>query len=412
MSAYTEVYKNLVQKGLVDEAYPVDGLCVQLPNGWYGIHAIIDNYANQLKEIGYDEEMVPSVATNTIYSKVPQELQGNVVENVFKITHTGLHKLDDPYFMANRPDLILPQIEMNNARSYRNLPILRIAGGFRYNNLTATNKYALITDIEQPAKDVVGIVFSEQDYLAEVKRDLDILYKILREDCKLTTFSVRRHHSIVVFAIFPNGQVLEIATVRLYYQSLSEALDFKVLGPDGKFQFPHIFNINIGSRAFAASVVAHSTADRIVLPKALMRAHGVAYNFPVDLKTVRVDLINKDFTQERFNRQLEQGLVFALVKADNGVKVITESGETVVAEAELEQKLTEILDAREKKIEEQSNAAYAKLYSENISFVDSEDAKLEEGKVILGLVMKEQDNISVPEEKKYAVAVPLVELHH
>lgn len=411
MSSYTETYKNLFNKGLVDEAYPVDGLCVQLPNGWYGIHAIIDNYTNQLKEIGYDEEMVPSVSTNQIFSKVPENLQGSAVENVFKITHTGLHKLDDPYFMATRPDLILPQIEMNNARSYRNLPIRRISGGFRYNNRTEGNSYALVTDIEQPAKDVIGIVFTEQEYLAEVKRDLDILYKIIREDCKLNTFSVRRHHSIVVFAVFPNGQVLEIATVRLFYQALSEALDFKVLGPDGKFANPYVFNINIGSRAFAATVVAHSTNDKVILPKNIMRAHGVAYNCPVTLKNIRVDIVNKEFTKERFALQIEQGLVFALVKADNGIKVLTEDAEVVVAEADLEAKLAEILDAREKKIEEASNAAYAKLFAESVSYVDSEDAKLEDGKVILGLMMKEQDNINVPEEKKYAVAVPLVPLH-
>lgn len=143
-----------------------------------------------------------------------------------------------------------------------------------------------------------------------------------------------------------------------------------------------------------------------------MRAHGIAYNCPINLKSIRVDLVNKEFTKERFALQNQQGLVFVLVNNDNGIKVLTEDNEFVVGENDLEAKLTEILDAREKKIEEASNASFAKLFSENVSFVNSEDAKLVDGKVVLGLMMKERDLITVPEEKKYAVAIPLVPIHH
>jgi prolyl-tRNA synthetase len=407
-ASYAEEYKKLVSKGLVDEAYPVDGLCVQLPNGWYGIHAIIDKYANLLKEYGYDEEMVPSVSTNHIFDQVPENLQGDIKETVLKITHTGLKALEEPFFMGARPDLVLPAIEMINARSYRNLPIRRIVGGFRY--ITHEKKeYALVTDTEQPAKDIIGIVFNLQEYEAEVKRNLEILLKILKEDCKLNTFSVRRHHSISVFAVFPNNEVLEIVTIRLYYQALAEALKLTVLGPDNKQTPPYIFDINIGSRAFAATVVTHSS-EKIVLPKNIMRAHGVAYQMEVAFDNVRVDNINKPYTPERFNLAVEQGIVFALVKDEKGVKIITVDGEEVLPLENVEARLLEILDKRDAAIEEASNKKFEQQYKESVQIVDEEKAP--EGKVVLGLVMKDQTCIDVPEEKKYAVATLLVPIHH
>ena len=415
MSSYAEEYKNLVAKGIVDEAYPVDGLCVELPNGWFGIHAIIDKYARLLKEYGYEEEMIPSVSTGGIYNDVPENLQGNVKETVLKITHTGLKKLEEPYFMCARPDLVLPAIDMINARSYRNLPIRRISDGFRYLTYDdCKDKYALITDIEQPAKDIIGIVFNLEEYEAEVKRNLEILHKILEEDCKLNTFSTRRHHSISVFAIFPNGQVCEVCTVRLYYQALSEALKLTVLGPDNKQTPPYIFDIHVGSPAFAATIVAHSTKDKVVLPKELNRCHGVAYQMEVHYDKVRVDNVNKPFTQERFALALEQGALFALVKDEKGVKIITPAGEEVVAEDAVEAKLAEIVDKREVEIKEEGDKKYNELYNANIQVVDKEEAP--EGKVVLGLVMKDQTCIDIPfkddEAKKYIVASPLIPIHH
>jgi prolyl-tRNA synthetase len=407
-ASYAEEYKKLIHKGLVDESYPIDGLCVQLPNGWYGIHSIIDKFANILKEYGYEEEMIPSVSTNHVFDQVPEKIQGDIQETILKITHTGLKPLEEPYFMGARPDLILPSLDLINARSYRNLPIRRIVSGFRY--ITHEKKeYALITDTEQPATDVIGIVFNLQEYEDEVKRNLEILFKILKEDCKLNTFAVRRAHSISVFAIFPNNQVLEVVVIRLYYQELAEALKLTVLGPDNKQTPPYIFNISIGSRAFAATVVTHSK-ENVVLPKNVMRAHGVSYQMEVAFDNVRVDNINKPYTKERFLAAVEQGVIFALLKDDNGVKIITVDGEEVLPMEKVEARLIEILNKHDELLEKASNEKFEQQYKESVQIVDEEKAP--EGKAVLGLIMKDQTSIEVPEEKKYAVATLLVPIHH
>jgi hypothetical protein len=405
---YAEEYKKLFSKGLIDADYQVDGLCVQLPNGWYGIHAIFDKFTDILKEYGYEEEMVPSLSTSHIFDQVPEKIQGDIKETILKITHTGLKELEEPYFMGARPDLILPSLAMISARSYRNLPIRRIVGGFRY-IVHEKKEYSLITDTEQPAKDIIGIVFNLEEYEAEVKRNLEILHKILKEDCKLNTFSVRRDHSIAVFAIFPNNQVLEIVTVRLYYQELAEALKLTVLGPDNKQTPPYIFNINIGSRAFAATVVSHST-DNVVLPKNMMRSHAVSYQLEVEFDKVRVDLIDKPYTKERFQHAVEQGIVFALAKDEKGVKIITVDSEEVLPLEKVEARLIEILDKREAALEEASNKKFEQQFKEHVQIVDEEKAP--EGKTVLGIIMNDQNCIKVPEEKKYAVATLLVPIHH
>jgi len=407
---FAEEYRSLFSQGLVDEAYPLESCCVQLPNGWYGINSVLNHIQRALMELGYEEEMVPSVSTNTIYNEVPKEFKTNVVESALQVTHTGLHKLDEPLLMSARPDLIVPQIEKILARSYRNLPIKRIIGGFRYTNPSKHENYPLITDIEVTTKDVTAILFTEKEYKKEIKTVMGILMSFLKDQCKLNAFCVRRGYIISVFAALPNHKTLEIATLRLYGQKLAETLKFSVLSPSNTQTSPYIFNLTLTSRIFAAIVLTHSHDQKVVLPKYIMRAHGVSFGIDCSsIKSLRIDLNNQQFTSERFQKLRSQGFAFALVPSDDKVRIIKCCGEEVVVSKEdLEAALNEYIDQRESHIDTQSKQNYAD-WAKEIQF--SSEPIAAECFSVLGAKIDETFSTLEPIEPiSFAIAQSLVPL--
>ena len=132
MTDFIQQYKEIVSLGLVDDRYPLDHACVHLANGWYGIDSVLTGFQNILNKYEYDEMLLPTISTSGFFKSIPDELKDNIDQRVLTITHTGLHKLDEPLYLSGRPELITPQVEKFNARSYRVLPIRRALRYFRY----------------------------------------------------------------------------------------------------------------------------------------------------------------------------------------------------------------------------------------------------------------------------------------
>ena len=242
---YVDDVKLLFSQGLVDEEYPLERACVQLPNGWYGINTILNDMCKELSDFGYEEVMVPSVSVNTVFNGIPEEFLEDSIKTALPVTHTGLHKLEEPLLMSRRPDLILPIIEKNFLRTYRNLPVRRIIGGFRYNLQMDVEHYPLITDNEITTKDFVGIFFTEKEYNNEIQEILKIFTKLIDEKCKIKYFVVSRPNKIIFCTPLSNGSILEFAILYLFGQKLSEGVDLKVLSPSNTQFAPFIFNFSI-----------------------------------------------------------------------------------------------------------------------------------------------------------------------
>ena len=369
---FASEYRQLLGNGIVDTAYPVDGLLVQLPNGWHGIHEVLKGFSARLGNYGYTLEMIPSICTPDTYANLPPEISEGVVDKAFPVTHTGFTKLDIPYLMGARPDLIVPQIEKLTARSYKNLPVRRICDGFRYFKMDAPEYYPLITDLEQSAIDAVGIFYSEEEFEAEIAKLLGDFEAIARDLLRISTFTVKHARGVSVYTTIPNGTVLEIVKVRNFGRSLSEAISFTVLGPDNRQAAPFIFDFHIDSRTFAASVVAHANGTNVVLPSALTRSHAVSFGVDCSaFTTVRVDKLSGQYSDERFAKLKMQGVVFALLPAENGVLVKGDDLEQVVPQENLEGFLAEILERRDAQLTEKEKALFQERMSA-VQIIESE----------------------------------------
>lgn len=392
-TAFLQQYKEIVSLGLIDDRYPLEHTSVQLPNGWYGIDSILTGFQNILGRYEYDEMLVPTISTSSIFKNIPDEIKNNVDQQVLTITHTGLHKLDDPLYLSLRPELVTPQIEMFNARSYRDLPIRRALRYFRYMKPKATQEAPLITDIEYPALDAEGIFATEEEYKAEAAKIIADFNKFLEEKLKLSFFTARTKYALVYYIILPDSNVLEVARMNYLDRALSESIHFTVLESNNKPAPPLIFDLSITSKIFAGVVASHSIPHKVILPMHCMRTFGTSYGVDVsklDSKKVRIEVSHRPYTPERFHSLIEQGGVFALkpTENENQVCLVTEDKETVVEASQLEAKIIEIMEEREKKIAEREKQLFKDLHDKAVQYI-AKDAQVAEGFCVLGT--KEDD---------------------
>ena len=399
MSDFIDHYQKIINQGLVDNRYPLDHVCVQLPNGYFGIESILSGFQKVTDRFLYDEMLIPTVSTNIVFKQIPDEIKEGVDEKILTITHTGLHKLDDPYYLSGRPELVAPQIEKFNVRSYRDLPIRLALRYFRYMKPSFSREVSLITDIEFPALDAEGIFATEEEYKEESQKILQEFKKFVQDKLKISLFAAKKKYSVVYYTVLPNETVLEVARMNYFDRDLAQALTFKVLEANNKFAPPFIFDLNITSKLFAGVVAAHSVNDYVVLPMHCMRVFGTSFGVDnsiiQNLKNIRVDQSKFEFSQERFQKLLLEGNVFALKPADNGqVCIITRDGESVVAAEQLEAKLMEIMQKRENEIESQEQELFKTKFNKAVQYI-AKDAAVPEGYAVLGTKEDDENTLVV-----------------
>lgn len=389
MAQYHETLQNILRNGIVDDRYPLDHACVQLPNGWYGINETLSGFQKILDKYEYDEMLVPSLSTKAVFADVPVELKGNVEKEAGTITHLGENAVEDNQvlIMSARPDLVIPQIDKLNARSYRDLPCRRIQRYFRYVNSKAPFEVSLITDTELPALDAVGIFAIQEEYDAEIKVLKEDLNKFITENLKLSTFITIQQYAIIFNTILPNGQVFEVARINTFAQKLSESIKFQVLERNNKPACPFILSVHISCHAFIASVAVHSTEEKIVLPKAVLRAYGTSYNkiVPTNISEdlqAHIDKSHLEFTPERWAKQVQQSSVFAITAENNGVYTVhTESGDSQVNAGQLESFINNLLAKRETSLSELEKAKFAEQIKTAIQWIPKAESA---GKSVFG----------------------------
>ena len=392
---FAKTFQEVLKLGLVDDRYPLDHACVQLPNGWYGIDSIITGFSDLLTARDYEEMLLPTVSTKIIFNSIPPALKGNIDERVLRITHTGKHALEEPFYLSGRPELVVPQVEKMNCRSYRDLPVRRLMKGFRYIKSTIEPEVSLITDTEFPAVDCEAILASEEEYIAERDMLVAEFGKFVEEKLKLTMFTAETDYARIYFVVLPNGTAMEVARLRLFGKDLCEAVQFQVLEPNNKFMSPYTVDLNITAKLFAGCVASHSAPGKVVLPMHVMRTFGTVFGELGEFTKIRVEKSHLPFTEERFAKLIAQGGVFALIPADGKVEIKTEKGSEVVERAAVEDKILEIMAVRDAELVKKEKELYETKFKQAVQFIPK-DAPAPEGFTIVGRKQGEPEvNVAV-----------------
>lgn len=396
-SEFVKNYQEIIRKGMADDRYPLLHVNIQLPNGWYAIDSVLTDLSNVLtNKYEYDEMLVPTITTKASYKDVSPELKENIEEKVVKITHTGLNKLEEPFYLSGRPDLIVPQVVKLIARSYRDLPTRRLLRYFRYIDQKYPEEVSLITDIEFQALDAEGIFATEEDYtreLANVQRDFE---EFLDAKLHLRTLKVRKGISTVYYVILPNNSVLEVARIYEFGQALSKSIGFTVLESNNKPNEPYIFDLNVTQKIVGAIVATNTEGGRVVLPRHCMRVHGTAYGVELPaMSGVRVECLRKEFTADLHRRRIEEGQYFSIKPCGDGsVTVVLASSEETVALSALESRLTEIAAAEDAKLAARASAEFESRLAHAVQYVAA-GAPVPDGFAVLGEKIDEPEKVVV-----------------
>jgi hypothetical protein len=383
--SFAEHWQNLLRQGFIDDRYPLSHSCVQLPNGHYGIRAVLDGFAEVLTRRNYEELLLPTISVNNVFNAVPQTLKNQTEATAIPITHTGIHSLDVPYSLSTRPDLVIPQIIQISARSYRDLPVRLIQKGFRYATSTTAIDVSLVTDTELSAIDAESIFANENEYLIESETLIQEFDTFLTEKLRLSTFSVHDGISKVWWAILPDHSVIEVARLRKYGQELSTALGFKVLQPNNHHEFPYILNFTLTSTLFAVLVAVHTQG----LPMYLLRTFGTSHGVDVTpYSRLRFDLSTRPFTG-RF-----QGL-FVIEPGDcDRITLRSQERSETIDSDDLEERVLESLSVREANISISERCGFLVKYETAIR-VQADEYSEVDGLTVLGFLREDgRDRVS------------------
>lgn len=394
---FVEKYQKVIRKGIADDRYPLPHTNIQLPNGWYAIDSVLSNLSALLtSKYEYDEMLVPTITTKASYKDISNELKEGVEDKVIKITHTGLNKLDDPFYLSGRPDLIVPQVVKLIARSYRDLPTRRLLRYFRYIEQKYPEELSFITDIEYQALDAEGIFATEEDYQKELVKVQADFENFLNEKLHLHTFKVKKGISTIYYVILPNLRVLEVARIYEFKQALSKSIGFTVLESNNKPNEPYIFDLNVTQKIVGAMVAINTENENVVLPSYCMRVHGTSYGIKLpEMKDVRIEYIKKDFKPEVHKKHIESGEYFSIKpNGEDKVTLVLESTEETVELKSLEARLTEIVKAHDEKLAQKAKETFENNMATAVQYV-TKGAQIPEGFVELGEKIDEPEKIVI-----------------
>lgn len=374
MADFQAQYQDLFSKGIVDSSYPINNTSVLLPNGLFGVRSILRSFASIFESFGYFIEMIPSFSIDTIFGEDSQDSQTLLSffspeekDSILKITHSGIHKLDSPFFMNIRPDLIIPQVEKLYARSYKNLPVRKSCDGFRY-SLSQSVSFSLINDIEKFAYDGVGIFYSEAEYKSEIEIIKKHIIEFSKENLKLSLIIDETDSLIRFISILTSNYAVEVAVIRKFSDSLSQIIKFTVLGSDNKPHHPYITSFRIDTRIYAASIIAHSFDQKIVLPNFLLRNQLVVSGIDISIfKSIRTEVL-KSFSIEKWEKLKEEGNICAAFKDGEKIKLILGSNQEDVLLNEIEEKVIQFLLHRDSELLIQEENKFGQLKNEIKSF--------------------------------------------
>ena len=403
---FGKTLEGILRLGLIDDSYPLNHACVQRPNGFYAINTVLGDLQSIFEKYDYDETMMPSVSTGLAYDKIPAEFKGEIDTHVYQITHTGLHPLEEPWYMQGRADLQMAILEAQNARSYRDLPIKRIMRGFRYVINDAVEDISLLTDTEQSAIDAVGIFATKAEYEQELNSLIVSIKKLLSERFLLSTIDVKQGHSIIFYSILPNNHLLEVARFRLFDQILSQAIQFNVLSSSNKAEPAFIFSFQASARLFVAILAAHSSQTTVVLPKQLIRSHVIGFNknpkvLAINDQNLRVELVRFPYTPERVQKYLAEGSVFCVDAVEDGFNVYTKDGIEKVTD--LTKYINDKLNQREIELAQKEKDAFNARKGVAIKLIP-ENEKPADGNEIIGIPIKDEKPLEIIDSKEQLVA--------
>lgn len=357
---FSEWYNDIIEKAeILDIRYPVKGLYVWFPYGFKIRGLVLGRIRRLLEETGHGEALFPLLIPDQEFAKEAKHIRGFENE-VYWVTHGGLEPLNVKLALRPTSETAIYPMFAVWIRSHGDMPlkVYQVVNTFRYET-KHTRPLIRLREITT-FKEAHTAHASWEDAEAQVREAIEVYKKFF--DALGVPYTISRRpdwdkfpgaeYTMAFDTIFPDGRVLQIATVHNLGQNFAKTFDVTFENLKGEQEYAYQTCYGISDRVIASTLVVHGDdaglclmpevapvqvvivpiwfkgkQDRINKEVQKLREELGAYRVRVDDRELRPgskfydwEIKGVPLRLEVGPRDIEEGVVTA-VRRDNGEKL-------------------------------------------------------------------------------------------
>lgn len=382
---FAQWYTDVVKKADLVDYSSVRGSMIIRPYGfaiWENIRDVLDG---KIKETGHENIYMPLLIPESLLQKEKDHIEGFAPE-VAWVTHGGSEELTERLVIRPTSEVLFGEHYANIIHSYRDLPKLynQWANVVRWEKTTRP----FLRSLEFLWQEGHTCHATSEDAQEETDRMLEVYANVCEQYLAIPVLRGRKTekekfagavHTLTIESLMHDGKALQSGTSHYLGTGFAEAFGIQYTDKNGELQTVHQTSWGITTRLIGALIMVHGDNRGLVVPPKIapkqvmivpiaQHKEGVldkAYELRDQLKKIaRVDIDASDkMPGWKFNeyemkgvplrlevgpKDIEKGQV-VLARRDTGEKII-------VPMAELETKVTELLDEIQKNLFEKAKA--------------------------------------------------------
>ncbi|ADC69385.1 prolyl-tRNA synthetase [Methanocaldococcus sp. FS406-22] len=271
---FSEWYSDILEKAeIYDVRYPIKGCGVYLPYGFKIRRYTFEIIRKLLDESGHDETLFPMLIPEDLLAKEAEHIKG-FEDEVYWVTHGGKTPLDVK--LALRPTSETPIYYMMKlwVKVHTDLPIkvYQIVNTFRYET-KHTRPLIRLREI-MTFKEAHTAHSTKEEAEEQVKQAISI-YKKFFDTLGIPYLISKRpewdkfpgaEYTMAFDTIFPDGRVMQIATVHNLGQNFSKTFEILFETPTGGKDYAYQTCYGISDRVIASIIAIHGDEKGLILP--------------------------------------------------------------------------------------------------------------------------------------------------
>ena len=257
---------------IVDNRYPVKGLCVWYPYG-FALRKHVYGILRELMDRDHKETLFPLLIPEHEFMKEAEHIKG-FEDEVYWVTRGGKNTLDVPLALRPTSETAIYPMYALWIRSHADLPLrlYQIVNTFRYET-KATKPLIRLREITSfKEAHTVHATWDEAEAQAKVAIDL---YRTFYDRLCIPVLISRRpdwdkfpgaDYTIAVDTIMPDGRTLQIGTVHHLGDHFSRTFEIRYEDEKGEQQYAFQTCYGISERSIAAVISVHGDDRGLVFP--------------------------------------------------------------------------------------------------------------------------------------------------
>jgi len=315
-SNFSEWYNNIVRVSeIIDDRYPIKGMPVYYPNGYFAIRKILNILEDELEKNGFEPYWFPILIPYEIFKRESEHIKGFESE-VFYVTPSKPIEEEKDIRYILRPTSETEMYYMFSLwiRSYRDLPLLTYMTNTVYRYETKATK-PLIRGREILWNEAHTVHKDLDDAERMIKKSIEIYSKVFWDHLSLPHIWVRRpdwdkfagaDYTFAADTILPDGRFLQIGTTHLLGRNFSKAFNiiFEDDHPFIKIDKNKFEAFNEDNYRYEIEIVENKIKIRLYNNnRELIKSYEENIEFNGEISEDNKDLINKinDIIKNKFD---------------------------------------------------------------------------------------------------------------